>query len=58
MKQPDLFAIYIPCKECGKSFHRITQRRMFCCHKCAKRSNDKIRKRVYDEYRAKKIAAE
>jgi hypothetical protein len=58
MKQPDLFSIYLNCKECGERFHRTTKRRIFCSHECGKKSNNRLRQRVYEEYRAKKIAAE
>jgi len=58
MKEPDLFSIYLNCKECGKLFHRPTKRRIFCSQACAKRENGKKRQRIIDEYRANKIAAE
>jgi endogenous inhibitor of DNA gyrase (YacG/DUF329 family) len=58
MKQPDLFSIYVPCKECGKLFHRVTKRRIFCSHTCGKKSNNRLRQHAYDEFKSSKIAAE
>lgn len=58
MKQPDLFAIYISCKECGASFHRTTKRRIFCSIACNNRAQNKRRQYMIDEYKKMRVAAE
>ena len=58
VKQPDLFSIYLSCAQCGAKFHRITKRKIFCSQACGRKADTIRRQQAYDEYKAKKIAAE